>query len=332
MDRFDKALLEVSLDEITPEVLGGVSDEGLAALMGQLHEMWAEIRRRNLLTPSRKEALVNRAVFVRREMKRRGLDVTVSGELDEEVAKLDRTVFESGPRYDLEAVAALAAGLSPAVLVECYAAASGSLLDGTGEDVTVHLRTSERDASTELKMFRTVNAVLDRFPEFDRNPDFAVEGKVPVWDLVLRPCSPVVREVDGPESRAQESDKNTKGIGRLPSVVLVPDFVSVSGSFLYHAEGRAPADIDIIYKSPRRDPVLESALRRQLSEAVPHLDAHFVWEQRGPNWSHVPLFDLVARRTSDEITEARRIELPPNVVKDVEGLRRFCRGRKGKSA
>jgi len=78
--------------------------------------------------------------------------------------------------------------------------------------------------------------------------------------------------------------------------VYVPDFVSVSGSFIYHAEGRKPNDIDIIVRAPDRNPAVENALT-DIIKGASGLSVHWVYEPRGPNWDSMPLFDLKVART-----------------------------------
>jgi len=82
--------------------------------------------------------------------------------------------------------------------------------------------------------------------------------------------------------------------------VYVPDFVSVSGGFIYHAPEREPADIDIVLKAYHRDPNVELKLQREILKTT-ELEPHWVYEPRGPNWDHM-----------HQITEAERMAWWPD--------------------
>jgi len=87
--------------------------------------------------------------------------------------------------------------------------------------------------------------------------------------------------------------------------VYVPDFVSVSGGFIYHAPEREPADIDIVLKAYHRDPNVELKLQREILKTT-ELEPHWVYEPRGPNWDHMPLYDLVLVKKQN--FEIRKVE------------------------
>jgi len=82
---------------------------------------------------------------------------------------------------------------------------------------------------------------------------------------------------------------------QLPnSVVVLPQWACLTGSYLYGDPQRQPNDIDVIFR--QREPVADNAalkLQRAIKELT-GLNAQFILEPAGPNWSYMPLYDLVA--------------------------------------
>jgi ATP-dependent DNA ligase len=95
----------------------------------------------------------------------------------------------------------------------------------------------------------------------------------------------------------------------LGDVVVVENYVSIAGSFA--KDPRSAQDIDVIIRDSddNRDEGLELKLGRLLAKEIGK-DAHFVYAQRGPHSSYIPLFDLVLRpkgETKQVLVEERKI-------------------------
>jgi len=91
---------------------------------------------------------------------------------------------------------------------------------------------------------------------------------------------------------------------KLPDeVVIIPEWGSATGGFLYAGEGREPNDVDFVFRS---ELPAGSALKfSRLIEEASGLPAHLAVEKAGPTWDYAPIYDLVARKRPE--FEIRRI-------------------------
>jgi len=82
---------------------------------------------------------------------------------------------------------------------------------------------------------------------------------------------------------------------KLPEeVVIIPEWGSATGGFLYAEEGREPNDVDFVFRS---ELPAGSALKfSRLIEEASGLPAHLAVEKAGPTWDYIPIYDLVARK------------------------------------
>jgi ATP-dependent DNA ligase len=112
----------------------------------------------------------------------------------------------------------------------------------------------------------------------------------------------VMREVslEGEKTRA---DLLLERLAGLPdSFVWVPDFVSLTGSQIYAAKDREPNDADVILRAQETeggfelrvpvDAAFALKLERLLKESLGAPHVQYTGNPYGPNWMHLPLYDL----------------------------------------
>lgn len=92
-------------------------------------------------------------------------------------------------------------------------------------------------------------------------------------------------------------------VTELEDHVIIPDFVSIAGSFV--EDPSAAKDIDIVIRASERDEGLELLMRRDLKKHV-DFPLHFIYSETGPHSSFIPLYSLVVRRQED--TELRVVK------------------------
>ncbi|MEM4720515.1 MAG: hypothetical protein QXT73_00460 [Candidatus Methanomethylicaceae archaeon] len=107
----------------------------------------------------------------------------------------------------------------------------------------------------------------------------------------------------------QDAVKVAEQLASLDHFVCIPDFLSLTGSFLYPPEDRPPRDIDIIIKAEQGENgiyvPLSSAFFIKLNRAVQWATNQAMGRKvlpdypppsmSGPNFPHIPIADLVVR-------------------------------------
>jgi len=79
------------------------------------------------------------------------------------------------------------------------------------------------------------------------------------------------------------------------SFVVVPGFVSLVGSTLTGQDGDPAKDVDLLVRADEVDPKVAVKLERLFPPEMQG-KVHVVGDAQGPNWKHLPLYDLVARK------------------------------------
>ena len=84
-------------------------------------------------------------------------------------------------------------------------------------------------------------------------------------------------------------------VTKLQDLTLIPDFISIAGSFV-KSPGKAN-DFDLVIRQPsnQRDEGLELLLKRSVKGGT-ELPLHFIYSPYGPHGSYIPMYDLVLRR------------------------------------
>lgn len=97
----------------------------------------------------------------------------------------------------------------------------------------------------------------------------------------------------------------------LGDLTLVENYVSIGGSFVKNP--KEAADLDVVIRAPQdvRDEGMELKLGRLLRDETSK-EPHFVYAERGPHSSYVPVFDLVLRARPEtqkvEVREGRKVQ------------------------
>jgi len=94
------------------------------------------------------------------------------------------------------------------------------------------------------------------------------------------------------------SPQTRRMLEQLDDIVLVPGYVSMTGSSVYpevYREGCEPNDIDLVVRSSVQNPIAEFKLAR-FFEHLTDKPLHWVYSPEGPCFTHVPVYDLVLRR------------------------------------
>jgi hypothetical protein len=115
----------------------------------------------------------------------------------------------------------------------------------------------------------------------------------------------VMREVDF----KQRSDDLLGKLDGLPDkFVWIPDFVALTGSQIY-AKSREPRDVDIILRAETAedgehfqvpvDGAMALKLERVLCDLLGTEEVQYTANAYGPNWKHLPLYDLALVRKSE---------------------------------
>lgn len=100
----------------------------------------------------------------------------------------------------------------------------------------------------------------------------------------------------------------------LEDFVYLNDYISLTGSFAYPQSNREPNDIDLVIRQNFSDPKLELKLVKMVKALAPGKRVHFIYDQAGGNFYHVPLFDLVVRKKS---------KFAPRVIEEEEYGEKF---------
>jgi site-specific DNA-adenine methylase len=108
---------------------------------------------------------------------------------------------------------------------------------------------------------------------------------------------------------------------RLPEFVLMPDFLSITGSTVYG--DKKPEDVDCVIRCEQDSKGLllriPEAIAMKLLRALKQgfgRDGHLVPSLSGPNWSYAPIADLVIRPKKPEM---RRLDEELITAKSIEG-------------
>jgi len=78
--------------------------------------------------------------------------------------------------------------------------------------------------------------------------------------------------------------------------VIIPDFVSIAGSFV--VDKSKALDMDVVIRTKDRDESTELLLKRAIGKLT-DLPLRFIYSAFGPHSSYIPLFDLVIRKKGD---------------------------------
>lgn len=88
-------------------------------------------------------------------------------------------------------------------------------------------------------------------------------------------------------------------------VVVVPDWLSVTGSYVYAQDGREPNDLDLVARGWVGGAGPNLKFQRMYAE-ITGKPVQVTVEETGPNWWNVPVYDLVARKK--RTLEVREVE------------------------
>ncbi len=301
------ALIEIAIPDITPKVLGEKSDRQLLDTHRRLHQLWGNLEKGAALN---REDLVNAEIFVLIEFKKRGFKHRAEDGLTRQVRKLDpgvlRDVQESSLKTDVVHDEARTRrvfdALKDRVLIKNFV----SVRECDGE-LIVQIKCEAQDPRLDLNLYRMIERATGKVPEFLRTAKAPVDNATPLYDLVLRKKAVFeMKEVGDGDSKIQiheSADLVERARLGIQDFVVVTDFVSLTGSFVYHNPNREPGDCDIVLKSFTIDDNLTQVLDDEIAEAAGK-DLHWVWEPRGPNWDSVPLYDLVCVRVGAVMSEA----------------------------
>jgi len=84
--------------------------------------------------------------------------------------------------------------------------------------------------------------------------------------------------------------------GALEETTLIPEFISLVGSYVVDPE--SAEDLDILVRKNTRDESVEIKVSRVLAQQI-EKHYHYIYAPAGPHGSYVPLFDLVLKPRSE---------------------------------
>jgi len=84
--------------------------------------------------------------------------------------------------------------------------------------------------------------------------------------------------------------------GALEETTLIPEFVSLVGSYVVDPE--EAEDVDVLVRKSTRDESVEMKVSRILAQQI-EKNYHYIYAPTGPHGSYVPLFDLVLKPRSE---------------------------------
>jgi len=110
----------------------------------------------------------------------------------------------------------------------------------------------------------------------------------------------------------------------LGEIVVVPDYVSLGGSAVNNMEKAGDVDIILRENESRRDTGLELKLVRILDKQknVASKEKEFIYSERGPHSTYIPLYDLVLRPKED----SQKVEVKEDYRKSAETERAYYEG------
>lgn len=97
------------------------------------------------------------------------------------------------------------------------------------------------------------------------------------------------------------------------SFVVIPEWLSITGSSVYADPDRPPKDLDVLVRA-LVTPGCEVKIMR-IFQAIGAGDVHLLEEKTGPAWSYAPVYDLVARKRPLEIREVDEPEFASQLYK-----------------
>ncbi len=106
----------------------------------------------------------------------------------------------------------------------------------------------------------------------------------------------------GREGDPPPADIHTKRVEALhagfpETIVMCPGFVSITGSMIYAKGDRKPNDVDVVYRidDPSQLPGGGGTCLKleRVIEQLTGIKAQHIAEPSGPNWTHLPVYDLV---------------------------------------
>ena len=319
---------ELELVAVAPATLRAMSNAQLQRLHADFARAW-ELRELGADLPEglNREEFLNRFIFVVEEFERRKIDRPSAGRLDGLLAEVRpvpaRRESSLAHALDRDACAKFLNVMPDELTIqEDFVRFGGPFLEESDSDgpVEILLQDGFKDSSRDLKLYRIVKSLTRREATFTLCPEgFPSDKLVEGYDLVLRKSTQghlnVINEPEFqgriygsvPPSPGSLQERRQVLVEGLVDFVVVPAFVAITGSFIYHVPDRKPNDIDVVVKSfDEREDIID-LLDKPVREAT-GLDPHYVWEPRGPNWSWIACYDLVlrARRRSFREADARR--------------------------
>jgi len=139
---------------------------------------------------------------------------------------------------------------------------------------------------------------------FKKNPDAIVGGLD--RSCFLEKYRLILREMAARGIRINPIYHIDRFVKILPELVLVPEFASLTGSYVYGKE--KPGDMDVVVRTDSDLKVdLSDALRIKLTRILSDgkLAVHLIPCETGPNCTYLPVYDLVLRPSSGQI---RRVD------------------------
>jgi 2'-5' RNA ligase len=116
-----------------------------------------------------------------------------------------------------------------------------------------------------------------------------------------------------------ETQDNIPGLDRVPEerrkkvvelynnlpeeVMLQPEWLHITGSFIYAKQGREPNDIDVVLRYDGENLINRGATLKlkRLFEKLSGKPAQVLYDASGPTWTSLPVYDLILRRRAPRI-------------------------------
>jgi predicted RNA-binding Zn-ribbon protein involved in translation (DUF1610 family) len=139
-----------------------------------------------------------------------------------------------------------------------------------------------------------------------KRPELLEKHRILIREMKKRSLKVVVNEdID------KASVKKIMGIDvpSLGDLVVIPDYVSVGGSFIQDPETADDVDVIIRVDKSDKDEGLELKLNRLIQKQV-NKGGHFIYNKTGAHSSYLPLFDLVLRAKD----KTEKIEVKEDVI------------------
>ena len=118
--------------------------------------------------------------------------------------------------------------------------------------------------------------------------------------------SPLDKDINNRMFKSSIWDLDVPAMGE---VAIVPEYVSVGGSFIKSPKDAEDIDIIIRDSEDNRDESFELKVGRLIREQTKK-EPHFVYASRGPHSSYIPVFDLILRARD----ETRKVRVKESIV------------------